>query len=438
MAKILNRIDKNLINRMAKASFWSFTGTAIAKLLSLLAGIVCANIMSKEQYGQLGIVRSTLNMFIVFGSAGLGVTATRYISFYLKNEKEKIKKIYHDSSLISICTGLVLSIAILVLADKIAINYLDDVKLTHSIQIGALLLFFTVLNGVQNGALMGFEDFKHISQNNLFGGIFEFIFMVAGAYYWGVEGAILGFGTGFIIIYLFNVKSIRYNFKKHGISNETSKPKDTGIDKNLYIRYTIPAALSAITIAPTYWIIRTILVKEAGYEELAIYEAADQWKIIILYIPMAISQIALPILSSIIKDQKSYIDTLILNTTVVGTISLLFVLLTILFSPYYILLYGPGYSNIAPLKILAWSTIFSSTANVLEMMLYSYERIWTCLGVNIAWGGITIGLAYVFTHQQGLGASGLSYAILLSYVFSFSAFALISVATLKKAASKTT
>ena len=58
-------------------------------------------------------------------------------------------------------------------------------------------------------------------------------------------------------------------------------------------------------IAPTYWIIRTMLVRNTSFSELAIYEAADQWKTIILFIPTAVSQIVLPILSSIVnEDQK--------------------------------------------------------------------------------------------------------------------------------------
>ena len=66
--------------RMARGAFWSFSGTAIAKLLILIAGMLVANILGKEHYGELGIVRSTISMFVIFGTAGLGLTATKYIS----------------------------------------------------------------------------------------------------------------------------------------------------------------------------------------------------------------------------------------------------------------------------------------------------------------------------------------------------------------------
>ena len=41
-----------------------------------------------------------------------------------------------------------------------------------------------------------------------------------------------------------------------------------------------------------------------AFEELAIYEAAEQWRVIILFVPIAVGQIVLPILSSIVNDDN--------------------------------------------------------------------------------------------------------------------------------------
>ena len=76
----------DIVVRLAKGSFWSFTGTAAGKFFVLLTGIICARILGKEMFGELGIVRSTFNMFIVVGASGIGVTATRYISAYRKSD----------------------------------------------------------------------------------------------------------------------------------------------------------------------------------------------------------------------------------------------------------------------------------------------------------------------------------------------------------------
>ena len=75
---IITRINSSSISRrMGQGLVWSFTGTALAKFLTLLVGIICAHILQKEAYGEFSMVRSTINMFIVLGSAGLGVTSTK-------------------------------------------------------------------------------------------------------------------------------------------------------------------------------------------------------------------------------------------------------------------------------------------------------------------------------------------------------------------------
>lgn len=42
-----------------------------------------------------------------------------------------------------------------------------------SVRVGAVLLFFSIINGVQNGALIGFEDFKSVAVNTLLGSLLE-------------------------------------------------------------------------------------------------------------------------------------------------------------------------------------------------------------------------------------------------------------------------
>ena len=57
---------------------------------------------------------------------------------------------------------------------------------------GGLLLFLGGINGAQTGALSGFEAFKAIARINLISGALTFPLMVAGAWHWGVAGAVWG------------------------------------------------------------------------------------------------------------------------------------------------------------------------------------------------------------------------------------------------------
>lgn len=413
--QIRGSVSSGIAQRIKSGMLWSFTGTAIAKFLILLSGIACARILSKELYGEFNMVRSTINMFVVLGTGGLGVTATKYISEYKKSQKEKIPNIYALTSSFSIFIGLICTVLIVCASGYISAVILKEPSINTAIKLGGLLLFFTCINGVQNGTLAGFEKFKDISINSFIGSIFECIFMLIGAYYYQVEGAIVGFGMGFIALYVANKISINHTFRQYQLSFR--KGLFPYIDWSILLHYSLPAALSSILITPTFWMIRTILVRHGSFSELAVFEAADQWKVIILYIPTAISQISLPILSSLLKEKKDYFNTLKLNLVIVSGITFLLVVIVCCLGSYIMGLYGKGYNNSLCLQIISISTLFSAIANIIELSIYSVGKMWQCFVINSFWAISMIGFAELFVNI-GMGATGLSLSILISYVIS--------------------
>lgn len=420
---ILNRLYHNsIVRRMFSGSVWSCSGTAVAKLLSLVAGIVCAHLLTKAQYGQLGIIRSTLNMFVVLGSVGIGVTVTRYSSMYLKSNPHLVRPIYRATNRFSLLVGFAVTALILLCAHPLAEHALHDASMATSLRFGAVLLFFSVLNGVQNGALSGMERFRDIAQNTLLGSIFEAVFMIAGAHYAGVEGAIAGFGLGFIVIYVANHISIRRAFRRL-LPEPTADERTITLDRKILLDCTLPATLTALTITPVYWLIRSLLIAHGGYSELATFEAADQWKVVILYVPMAASQICLPILSSLQGgSRKTFARTLLLNVIIAGLTSLIISAVVMLLGKHIMGLYGREFNSTTALTVLMASTFFCAVANVLEMALYSLGRIWSCFAINVVWAAITVGTSYFLLVHYHLGAAALSWGILASYLFTFCAF----------------
>lgn len=57
-------------------------------------------------------------------------------------------------------------------------------------------------------------------------------------------------------------------------------------------------------VGPVTWFCNYLLVnQQSGYEQMANFDIANQWRNTILFIPAALSQIALPLLSSNIHDK---------------------------------------------------------------------------------------------------------------------------------------
>ena len=429
--EFLARVQTSSISRrMGNGLMWSFSGTAIAKLLTLIVGIVCAHILQKEAYGEFSMVRSTINMFIVLGSAGLGVTSTKYIAEYKERKSQKIPAVYAVTQVFGFIMALISALLILLCAPFIADNILHHPDIVLSVRVGAVLLFFSIINGVQNGALIGFEDFKSVAVNTLLGSLLESALTILGAYYFGVNGAILGFGIGFILIFITNHLAINKLFALFHL-HKLSVKKLRSHDFSILYTYSLPAALSSLLITPSFWLIRSILVRSDGFRELAVFEVADQWKIIILFIPTAFSQIVLPILSSLQKSKSTFITTLKYNLFIVGISALVLSAGVLLFSGYIMKLYGSSYDNTLPLQILAISTIFSALANVLEMAIYSLGKMWQCFMINIVWAVLMVGCSYLLC-QREQGANGLSVAVLVSYIVSFFIFLGYTVFVVKK------
>lgn len=411
---LLRRVRSSDIGkRMASGAAWSFTGTALAKFIVLVAGIVCAHVLGKQEYGQFGMVRSTISLFVVFGFAGMGLTATKFISQYKKSEKERIPSIYLLTNGFAVFTGALVTAAVLVFAPYIAEKTLSAPELVVPLRVGALLLFVTVLNGAQQGTLAGFENFKAIAINTLIGSIAESVLMLVGGYYWGVTGAVLGFGCGFVALYVANHVSIRRTLHTLGLSPRLSMFDRK--DLHLLYKFSLPAALSSVMVAPVYWIARTLLVRFDGFEELAVFEAADQWKVIILFVPTAVSQIVLPILSSMANGSKDrFWKVLKYNIFLNAAVAAVLAASVCLFSEHIMASYGKGYTNTLPLVYLALSTVMTSASTVAGLAISSRAKMWTGFGFNAFWGGLCILLTYMFL-RTGLGAAGLGLALLCSY-----------------------
>ncbi len=401
-------------HRMAVGAFWSFTGTALAKFLVLVAGIFCARILGKQGYGEFGMVRSTISLFVTIGFAGLGLTATKYISEYRKTAKERIGSIVYLTNGFALFMGILITAIILLISPYLACDILDAPHLIDDLRVGALLLFVTVINGAQVGVLSGFENFKAIALNTLCGSIAECSFMLLGAWFYGVFGAILGYGVGFAVLYTFNRISINRLLDIEGIS--VSRRNFNKTDLSLLYKFSLPAALSSMMVVPTYWIVRSMLVRHNGFEELAVYEAADHWKIIILFIPSAISQVVLPILSSSLGEGKNkFWKILKLNILLNAGVATVLALLVGCCSALIMGLYGNGYEDTCTLIILAISTIFNSIATVVGLSISSRAKMWTGATFNFLWAMMVIVGSYCFI-SLNLGATGVALAILLAYM----------------------
>lgn len=402
----------NIKQRMTRGALWTLTGTAFGKLLVLAAGVACARLMTKTTFGELGMVRSTINMFIVFGAAGIGVTATHYIARFRHDDTSHAASIVRLSNGFAWLMGACFMVLMAVCAHPLACRVLHAPHLYSSFLLGGLMLMGATLNGALNGILSGLEDFKAIAWCTLCGCVAEALLMTLGAWQFQLEGAVVGYGLGIIVLYACYRHAVRRALlRAHIPTHHVTIRKD---DWQLLLRYSLPAALSALTVTPVFWALRTMIVRHDGYSELAVFEAADQWKVAVMFVPAAISQIALPILSSM-RQANTFRQTLRLHLWLIGGIATLLSLLMILAAPVLMACFGKDYGDNATMMLLALSVVFACMANVIEMAIYSLGKMWTAFTFNIGWGIVTCIIAWLLMAGWH-GAAASAAAILAAYL----------------------
>ena len=179
------------------------------------------------------------------------------------------------------------------LAPWLAAETLEAPHLSGPLRVGALVLFFSALNGAQTGALAGFEAFRVIARVNVIVGVASFPILLAGAF-WEATGVVWALAINLALHWGLNHIALRREAKAAGVPFST---RFTTAERQILLHFSLPSAANGLLIAPAHWIGRTLLIQEpAGYASLGILTAALSFKALVLFVSGALSA---PLLSMI-------------------------------------------------------------------------------------------------------------------------------------------
>ena len=281
---ILERIKSSPTGeRLARGTFWTFTGTLFSRGLNMAAMILVARLLGKSEFGELGIIQSTVMMFQTLAGFGLGWAATKYVAEFRNSDPSKAGKIIGFSILTAAGTGGILAILFFVAAPWLAEHTLAAPDLTRPLQISSLILFVSTLAGTQTGVLAGFEAFNSIAKIGFINGVLSIPLIVGGAILWGVEGAVWGMIVSFAANWLLN----RHNLKKAAALSGIKISWATCLQvKKILWDFNLPAVLGGTLFQVGNWAGGAILVNQpGGYGEMGFYSAANQWFSALLFLP---------------------------------------------------------------------------------------------------------------------------------------------------------
>ncbi|MDJ0773837.1 MAG: oligosaccharide flippase family protein [Mastigocoleus sp. MO_167.B18] len=408
---------KPLAKRLASGTFWSLLATIFLKASNLIASILIARLLGQKSFGELSMINTTILALGNFAGFGLSMTTTKYVAELRLSDPQRTGKVLGLCYTIAIILGAFFSLGMLISSSHLAISVLNAPELINELRFGCLLLFLNAINEIKIATLSGFEAFKILAKVNSASSLINLLLSILGGWLYGLKGVI------FAMIIVSLVKNIFYNYalkseyKKHNIKIIYSKLIFQEI--KIINKFTLPSFLTKILVAPVVWLGSTFLVHQPnGYIEIAAFNAANEYRSLLLFLPIVMGRTSLPILSSIIseKNKKSVVEALMITVSTSILIILPIAICMAIFSEKLMLLYGSEFSKYSSTLIIMLIGLSINGITVpIGNLITASGKMWLAFLMNLGWSVVFIGCTWIFL-QQGLGGFGLALSYMAAYI----------------------
>ncbi|MEK8088974.1 oligosaccharide flippase family protein [Thermithiobacillus plumbiphilus] len=420
LASIIGKWNTRLISspigyRLARGSSWNFLGTVVYRGAVLISSILIAKIIGQVEFGKLGAIQTTVNMLGLLAGLGLGQTATRYVARCRTSDPFKAGRVIAMTELLAYAMAMLISSALYMGAPWIAKYTLAEPDLADLLRIGAVLLFFSVLSGAQTGAIAGFEAFHLVARINFISAIITVPAVLIGTLVDGVSGAVWGMSLSQMVNWIMTNAALRKEIRRLEFPLIFS-----GCFKEIHIlkNFSFPALLANMVVGIAVWGGTALLVNQTnGYAEMGLFNAANQWRNLILFIPGIIMQVSLPILSAAVssRDDNDYQKALTLTQSMMVIVSFPVATALMFLSGPILKMYGSGFVAGSYIFIGAIFTglvqcIGAATGPAIE----ARGVMWFGFFLNLSWAAMFLLLATMTVSTWG--GEALAFAMALSYV----------------------
>lgn len=257
--------------KLLGTTLWSVVGEALARGLMLVSLVLVARILGQTGYGEFGLIRTTIMVFASFGGLGLGLTANRFVAQYRDRDKPYSGQIIGASYALAAVSGLLTGIVVFAGAGYLAIRVGGSPALESGLQLASAVLVLSAINGAQVGMLQGLHAYRELAFANLTQGAIGLALMIAGAHWFGLNGALGGFLLQACVGLAFYHRFIRRETARYGIPLAWS---GFGRVAPVFWSFSVPVMLMSLAVAPFKWICEALLARNFGFQELGVFHAS--------------------------------------------------------------------------------------------------------------------------------------------------------------------
>jgi O-antigen/teichoic acid export membrane protein len=412
VSRLRQRIaGSGVASRLLNASLWLVVGNAFWRVPSAVSTIVVGRILGPQGFGELGMINSTVQVFASYAGLRLGTTTTRYLAEHRRERPEKAARILKLTLSVSLVSCAVAGVALAVLAPWLAQSALNQPSLAGSLALAGALLFFLIYGSVQEMALTGFESFRALAKVGALRGVATPLFCIPMAYLWGVNGAVVGLTSVAALAFVWLVVLLRRERVSAGLPLVVPM-REARSEASVLWGFALPSFLTAVLFTATLWVGRAMLVRhQSGYAELGLFEAANQWRTLILFLPGIMVRAVVPMLAESYgrRDTNEFGHAVSLQVLAVCIATVPLVVITMGAAEWLAAVFGARFAGTDRLiPVLMISVFFFGLNQAIRQVYDGAGRPWAGLVVSSGWAAVLVSLAWLLVPSHG--AIGLAWA----------------------------
>ncbi len=382
---------------------WCVLSAIFARLGMLVAIVLVARTLGSEAVGLISLVQTTVFVAGALLGIGLGMAVARYLTESTASGSADVGggiALFSAATLVTLALG---AIAITLGAGWLA-GLMHDPRLESLLVISGPLLFFTGWQQYQSGLLTGLRAFRTLAVANGAASIAALILVAAAVY---LHDLILVFWS--LTIAGGIACAITQVFVHRHCVNLQIRPsfRSAWAQRSLLWQIGLPCLMLNMVNVPTDWISFQMLTQYAGgVAELGIYSAANQWCLLVRFIPLAAASAILPLVAATSGDasRESSHKTIGLSLIAAIATSWPLCLVMCLASPWIMAWHGPEF---APRWLVFVLVVvgggFVAIQMTAERVLVAFDKTWSAFWLRVMFSVLFCG-SLALTAQWGANA----------------------------------
>lgn len=367
----------SISRRLQIGASWSLVGAVVNAAINFAVAVLLARMLGKNGFGEYAVVQST--MLTVAGVAQLatGYTANKYVAEFRSSDKMRTARIIGFCSMVSWVTAILALVALVASARWLAVVVLKQPQLASSFMAASAMVFFSVLNGYQLGALAGLESYKQIAKITVLGAVVNLVVCGMGAWMAGLEGVVIGLSVSALIQWLIARVELTAEARKEGvlpIYHEATK------EKTIFFKFALPAAMSGFVSMPALWVANSFLVRSSdGMEQMAVFAAASTLRSLVLFLPAILNRVSTSLLNNHrgLGESSGYREAFRLNLLLTSGVAVMGAVTIAIIGPWLLGMFGKSFQHGYPVMlILLAATTIEVIFQAVYQLVQSNEKMW--------------------------------------------------------------